>query len=67
MNVIILPAVLDYLENLVFILFEKRYFSFLETSLYYIDDLVVDIVTNLPTHLHKPAPEYFDKYGKNME
>jgi len=67
MNVIILPSVLDYLESLVFILFEKRYFSFLESSIDYIDDLVVDVVTTLPVQLHKPAPEYFDKYGKNME
>ena len=67
MNIIILPKVLVYLDNLVFILFEKEYFGFLDTSQRYIDDLVDDIKTSLPVRLHKPAPSYFDKYGKNME
>ncbi len=67
MNVIILPEVLSYLENLVFILFEKGYFSFLETSMRYIDNLIDDIEMTLPVHLHKSAPEYFDKYGENMK
>ena len=40
MNVIILPEVLEYLDDLVFLLFEKGYFSYLETSQYYIDDLI---------------------------
>jgi len=29
--------------------------------------LLEDIKINLPEKLHKPAPKYFDKYGKNME
>ncbi|MCL2041335.1 MAG: hypothetical protein FWG84_04765 [Bacteroidales bacterium] len=67
MNVIILPRVLEYLDSLVFILFEKEYFGFLETSINYIDELIDDIQTTLPTRLHKPAPAYFDRYGKEME
>jgi hypothetical protein len=67
MNVILLPRVLEYLENLVFILFEKEYFCFLETAQKYVDDLLGDIITSLPKRPSKPAPQYFDKYGKNME
>jgi hypothetical protein len=67
MNVIILSGVLKYLENLVIILYKKEYFGFLETSRSYVKELLVDIKTNLPAKLHKPAPKYFDKYGKGMK
>jgi hypothetical protein len=65
MNVKILPDVLEYLDNLVYILFQKEYFSYLETSQRYIDDLVDDVKINLPIILHKPAPKHFEKYGKD--
>jgi len=67
MSVIILPKVLDYLENLVILLYEKEYFGFLEASQSYVKEMLLDVKTHLPTKQHKPAPKYFDKYGKNME
>jgi len=67
MNVIILTEVLDYLDDLVIILYKKDYFGFLETSKNYVKELLEDIKINLPTKPHKPAPEYFNKYGKDME
>jgi hypothetical protein len=67
MNVRFLPEVLDYFEELAIILYEKEYFGFYETSRLYVDELVESIKTKLPTHPSKPAPAYFDKYGKNME
>ena len=67
MNVIILPEVLEYLDDLVFILFKNEYFGFLETSINYVDELIDDITLLLPIKLHKPAPIYFDKYGKEMD
>ena len=67
MHVILLPEVLEYLENLTVILYDKGYFSFEDTALKYIVELYDDIITTLPMRLHKPAPKYFDKYGKNMK
>ena len=67
MNVILLPEVLKYLDDLVFILFQKGYFSYIETSQRYIDDLIDNIEITLPIRPHKPAPNYFDKYGKGMK
>jgi len=67
MQVILLPEVLDYLENLSEILYEKGYFSFEETSLKYVVGLYDDIVSHLPIKPHKPAPKQFDKYGKGMK
>jgi hypothetical protein len=67
MQVILLPKVLRYLEDLAEILYEKGYFSFEETSLTYVLALYDDIVSNLPAKQHKPAPNHFDVYGKNMK
>jgi len=67
MQVIFLPEVFDYLEELSEILYEKGYFSFEETALGYVLELYDDIVSNLPKCQHKPAPKYFDKYGKGMK
>jgi hypothetical protein len=64
MQVILLPDVVEYLEDLAVILYEKEYFSFKDN---YIIELYDDIIATLPIHIHKPAPKYFDKYGKNME
>ena len=56
----------QYIKELSFILYQKDYFSYLDYAERYVEELFVDIKTNLPTRLHKPAPEHFDKYGKNM-
>ena len=67
MSVIFLPEVRKYFNDLIPVLYENGYFGFKETAKKYVDDLFEDIETNLPVSLHKPAPNYFDKYGKNME
>ena len=67
MKVITLPEVRQYLQELSYVLYEKGYFNFLDTSEKYIEELFDDIKTTLPIRLHKPAPKYFDKYGKDME
>jgi hypothetical protein len=67
MKVTILPEVLEYLEELVIILYEKQYFGSFETSGGYVAELINDINTNLSTKQHKPAPPHFDRYGKGME
>jgi hypothetical protein len=67
MRVIFLPEVRKHFDNLIPILYEKGYFGFKETAKKYVDDLFNDIETNLPIHLHKPASEHFNKYGKDME
>ena len=66
MKVAILPEVFDYFENLMEILYQKEYFGFRESARAYVIELLDDIKTNLPTRLHKAAPEHFDRYGKNM-
>ena len=67
MRVIILPEVLDYLEELVEVLYKKGYFSYENSSLSYVVELYDEIIADLLSKLHKNAPQYFDKYGKGMK
>ena len=58
MKVIALPEVREYLMELIQILYKKEYFGFEENAQKYVEELIFDI--------NKPAPPYFDRYGKKM-
>jgi len=61
------PEVIEKLEDLIDTLYEKGYFSFVETSVNYVVDLFNDILENLPVKLKRPAPKYFtNQYGKGL-
>jgi len=68
MNVVVdfLPEVVDYFEELAWVLHTEGYFDEYEYSRRYADDLMKKIKTNLPTKSHKPAPPHFDRYGTGM-
>jgi hypothetical protein len=66
MRVVATPEVIEYIENLVPLLYEKGYFSFADTAKKYVDDLYDDIQENLPTRSHKCAPERYAKYGQDL-
>ncbi len=66
MSVRFLPETRDYLEQLVTVPYRERYFSWLDRSRKYVDELVADILTTRPARHHKPAPRYFDRYGVGM-
>jgi len=66
MQVVAIPEVHAYLEWLAQLLYEKEYFGFRESAKRYVDELFLDIETRLPWLVHKPAPKYFDRYGKGL-
>ena len=66
MKVVIIPEVREYMKELQIILYEKDYFGFEETAQKYTDELLDDILHTIYIRLHKPAPKYFDKYGKDL-
>jgi len=66
MNVLFAPEVQKYLYKLDDILYEKGYYSFEESAIKYVDDLIYDIKTNLPNKQHKPAPTHYAHYGKEL-
>lgn len=66
MKVLFLPEVSQQFVDLVDILYEKGYLSYLEMAIDYSESLFRDIQFTLPIKIHKKAPSYFNKYGKNM-
>jgi hypothetical protein len=66
MKVLILPEVRQYLNELSQILYDKGYFSYLETSEKYMGELFEAIKTTLPNRQKRYAPLYFERYGKDM-
>jgi len=67
MRVLVLPEVRQHLKELSYTLYEKDYFSYLETSERYVKELFDEITATLHKRLHKPAPKRFEQYGKEME
>ena len=61
-----LPEVVDYFEELAWVLHTEGYFGEYEYSRKYADDLMKNIKNNLPIKSHKPAKPHFDRYGKGM-
>lgn len=66
MKVLFLPEVEDYLFELINILYQKRYFSYYDSAICYVEELVNDIQDSLDAEFKKRAPEYFSRYGKDM-
>jgi hypothetical protein len=66
MKVLFLPEVEDYLFELIEILYHKEYFGFKESAISYVVDLENDIKNLLPNKVKRPAPTYFDKFGKKL-
>jgi hypothetical protein len=66
MRVLTEPVIRKFLLELVIILTEKGYFSYEEQAKAYVKELLKEIKTNLPKIRHKPAPKYYERYGKNL-
>lgn len=66
MKVLFLPEVEEYLFELVDILYQKQYFSYYESAISYVEDLVKDIQDSLGFEIKRKAPEYFSRYGRDM-
>ena len=67
MKVLVSPEVQTHMQKLVFILYEKGYFSYEEDARKYVKDLYDGIKNTLPIRQHKPAPDYFKNFVENME
>lgn len=61
-----LPEISQQFVELAEILYDKGYMSFLDTALEYSESLFRDIQTTLPQKVHRKAPAWFDRYGKDL-
>jgi len=66
MKVLFSPEVQHFYDELETVLYEKEYFAYEQSAHEYVDDLINDIINNLPELRHKPAPKYYNKYGKAL-
>ena len=66
MRVLFLPEVRQYFSELIETLLDKEYFSFEDTAVEYVEELILDIERTLHLRVSKPAPQYFEKYGRGM-
>ena len=66
MIVLFSPVVQEYFYELENILYEKEYYSYDYEAIEYVDNLIFDIKNNLPSKQHKPAPPFYNKYGKDL-
>lgn len=64
--VLFAPEVEDYLFELAEILHKKEYFGFRKSAVRYIQELVYEIINTLPNKVNKPAPPYFNRYGRGL-
>jgi hypothetical protein len=62
-----LPSVVTQFNDLIDILYEQNYFGSMEYAKKYVVSLKDYIEKHIPFLLKKPAPPYFDKYGKTMK
>ena len=66
MKILAIPSVQQYLNELIDILYNENYFAFEESAIKYVEELKADIQKNLPHHPKRKAPDYFNRYGKDM-
>lgn len=64
-KVIFQKTVLDFFEELVFVLFEKDYFTFEENAVEYVANIVNFSKHIIPKNIHKTSPSTLRKYGSH--
>ena len=67
MRVLATPAIHNYLEELVILLYEKGYFGYEEYAIDYVNDVINFINAKLPSSVHRNAPKHYEKYGKKLK
>ena len=67
MSVLFLPEVSQQFIDLVGILYDKGYMSFLDQALEYSESLFLEIQSSLPLKVHRKAPSWFNQFGKDMD
>ena len=65
-KVLFLPEVADQFLELAEVLYNEGYLGFKDIAIDYAENLFHDIQSNLPHKLRKDAPEYFERYGKEL-
>ncbi len=62
-KITITSEVISYLDELIFILYKKNYFSFIENAEQYVINIYDFIETEIPLHNYRKTPKSLSKYG----
>jgi hypothetical protein len=62
-NILYRPEVEMYLNELIFVLFKEKYFSYLENSILYKDKIIDFIENDIATFPSKKTPESLKNFG----
>jgi hypothetical protein len=65
-KVLFLPEVRQYLAVLSQVLYDRNYFSYVETTERYVKTMIDEITQTLPFRQMQPVPAHFEQYGENM-
>lgn len=66
MKIVYSKDVINFLADLIEILYYEDYFGFKDSAKTYVEDLIFEIEENITVERFKFAPSYFDRYGKNL-
>ena len=66
MSVLFLPEVSEQFVELADLLYDNGYLSFLDTAIAYAEGLFRQIQAELPIKVHRQAPAWFKRYGKEL-
>lgn len=63
-KIIYSKEVIDFLTDLVEVLYYKEYFGFKDSAKKYVKELITEIDSSLASKHKRVAPDYFSKFGK---
>ncbi|MEO0059166.1 MAG: hypothetical protein RLZZ312_813 [Bacteroidota bacterium] len=63
--IILEKQIIDYLDSLIYKLFEAEYFGFVESSENYVNNIIDFIFDNMYTFPHQQAPKQLRSFGSN--
>jgi len=66
-KIIYTPEVDDFVHDLTYTLFKKKYFSFFEDAEQYVDNILSYAEKYVGILPEKDAPSYFNSYGENLK
>ncbi|MBR4805995.1 MAG: hypothetical protein IK042_05790 [Bacteroidales bacterium] len=66
MKVLFIPEVVEQFLDLTNALIDKGYVNFYDEAVEYSQSLFLEVHNTLPVCVHRTAPPYFEKYGKDL-
>lgn len=63
-KIVIVHDVLDFFEELIYVLYEEEYFGFVESAINYVDEIISFVYQSIAGNIKKPLPKELRKFGR---